>query len=62
MLSPKPSKNCGGCALYGSSCHCLCHVSIEMGGFHEIVYQSKEMKKSNLFQKLFNKLMRNNLI
>lgn len=62
MLNPKPIPSCGGCKLYKEQCHCLCHVSIECPGYHEIIYAGNEMEKSSFFKKIYNKLMRNNEI
>lgn len=61
MLNLKPSDKCGACRLYKEKCHCLCHVRDIVGGFHEILYEMS-FPKSNVFQKIYNKLSRNNRI
>jgi len=61
MKNSKPSKLCGGCKLYGDKCHCLCHKSDIVEGYHEILFETP-FQKANLFQKISNKLLRNNRI
>lgn len=53
MLNPKPYDNCGGCKLYLSNCHCLCHVSIEAPGYHEIIYSTNDMENSPIIKEPF---------
>ncbi len=45
MIHEKPFKNCNGCDLYGEQCHCLCHKSDILDGFHEIIYNNGEGSK-----------------
>jgi len=61
MKNEKPSDKCGACLLYKEKCHCMCHDSDIVGGYHEILYEMP-FPKSNIFQKAYNKILRNNRI
>ena len=61
-INPKPFDNCGGCKLYENKCHCLCHNEIDCPGYHEIIYQSGEIERSNFIIRIYNTLTKNNKI